>query len=129
MVHAFVGQGGLIAAATAALEHLGRAGLARDFDALGARLVGSALGIEDHAVERALEEGHGVGTLGLDYQKYVEIDPRYYRPTEVDHLCGDASKAKLGWTPKVRVKELIEMMVKSDEADVRSSLQGRAPTV
>ena len=43
----------------------------------------------------------------------------------------DASKAKtkLGWTPKVRFKELIEMMVKSDEADVRASLQGRAPAV
>jgi GDP-D-mannose dehydratase len=84
---------------------------------------------EAHSVREALEVAFG--TLGLDYQKYVEIDPRYYRPTEVDHLCGDASKAKakLGWAPKVRFKELIEMMVKSDEADVRSSLQGRAPTV
>jgi CHASE3 domain sensor protein len=84
---------------------------------------------EAHSVREALEVAFG--TLGLDYQKYVEIDPRYYRPTEVDHLCGDASKAKakLGWTPKVRFKELIEMMVKSDEADVRTSLQGRAPAV
>jgi GDPmannose 4,6-dehydratase len=71
------------------------------------------------------------GTLGLDWKKFVEIDPRYYRPTEVDHLCGDSSKAKakLGWQPRVRFKELIEMMVKSDEADVRASLQGRAPAV
>ena len=84
---------------------------------------------EAHSVREALEVAFG--TLGLDYKKYVEIDPRYYRPTEVDHLCGDASKAKnkLGWTPKVRFKELIEMMVKSDEADVRASLQGRAPAV
>ena len=84
---------------------------------------------EAHSVREALEVAFG--TLGLDYKKYVEIDPRYYRPTEVDHLCGDASKAKtkLGWTPKVRFKELIEMMVKSDEADVRTSLQGRAPAV
>jgi GDPmannose 4,6-dehydratase len=59
----------------------------------------------------------------------VEIDPRYYRPTEVDHLLGDSRKAreKLGWNPKVRFKELIEMMVRSDERDVRESLTGRAP--
>ena len=84
---------------------------------------------EAHSVREALEVAFG--TLGLDWKKYVEIDPRYLRPTEVDHLCGDASKArtKLGWTPKVRFKELIEMMVRSDEADVRSSLQGRAPAV
>jgi GDPmannose 4,6-dehydratase len=84
---------------------------------------------EAHSVREALEVAFG--TLGLDYQKYVEIDPRYYRPTEVDHLCGDASKAraKLGWAPRVRFKELIEMMVRSDEADVRATLQGRAPSV
>jgi len=84
---------------------------------------------EAHSVREALDVAFG--TLGLDWQKFVEIDPRYYRPTEVDHLCGDASKAKakLGWQPKVRFKELIEMMVKSDEADVRATLQGRAPTV
>lgn len=46
----------------------------------------------------------------------VEIDPKYYRPTEVDLLVGDASKAKekLGWTPKLTVEELIKEMVKSD---------------
>jgi GDPmannose 4,6-dehydratase len=84
---------------------------------------------EAHSVREALDVAFG--TLGLDWKKFVEIDPRYLRPTEVDHLCGDASKAraKLGWTPKVRFKELIEMMVRSDEADVRSSLQGRAPAV
>jgi GDPmannose 4,6-dehydratase len=84
---------------------------------------------EAHSVREALEVAFG--TLGLDYTKYVEIDPRYYRPTEVDHLCGDASKARaqLGWKPRVHFKELIEMMVKSDEADVRASLQGRAPSM
>src|ERR1700690_3897756 len=46
---------------------------------------------EAHSVREALDVAFG--TLGLDWQKYVEIDPRYYRPTEVDHLCGDASKA------------------------------------
>jgi GDPmannose 4,6-dehydratase len=82
---------------------------------------------EAHSVREALDVAFG--TLGLDWSKYVEIDPRYYRPTEVDHLCGDASKAreKLGWKPRVHFKELIEMMVKSDEADVRATLQGRAP--
>ncbi|MCH9806514.1 MAG: GDP-mannose 4,6-dehydratase [Alphaproteobacteria bacterium] len=46
----------------------------------------------------------------------IEIDPRYYRPTEVDLLLGDASKAKreLGWTPRVNFQELVEMMVDSD---------------
>jgi GDPmannose 4,6-dehydratase len=48
----------------------------------------------------------------------------------VDHLHGDASKAKrvLGWKPKVSFKGLIEMMVKADEEDVRSSLSGRPPS-
>jgi GDPmannose 4,6-dehydratase len=69
------------------------------------------------------------GALDLDWQKFVELDPRYLRPTEVDHLLGDASKArkKLGWKPTVTFKALIEMMVKEDEEDVRASLAGRAP--
>jgi len=54
--------------------------------------------------------------LGLDWRAHVEIDPRYYRPTEVDVLLGDASKArkKLGWTPKVGFEALIDMMVAAD---------------
>jgi len=46
----------------------------------------------------------------------VEIDPRYFRPTEVEYLRGDAKKAKekLGWEPKVRFRELVEMMVEAD---------------
>jgi GDPmannose 4,6-dehydratase len=68
-------------------------------------------------------------TLGLDWQKYVELDPRYLRPTEVDHLRGDASKArqKLGWKPKCSFRELITQMVKADDEDVRGALAGRAP--
>lgn len=52
----------------------------------------------------------------LDWEKYVEVDPRYFRPTEVDALCGDASKARrvLGWAPKVNFAELVEMMAKTD---------------
>jgi GDPmannose 4,6-dehydratase len=70
------------------------------------------------------------GALSLDWKRHVEIDPRYFRPTEVRHLCGDASKAraKLGWKPRVGFEELITMMVRADEADVRSALAGRAPT-
>jgi GDPmannose 4,6-dehydratase len=54
--------------------------------------------------------------VGLDWQEHVEIDPRYFRPTEVDVLRGDASKAKqkFGWSPKVQFKDLINMMVDAD---------------
>ena len=67
--------------------------------------------------------------LGLDWKQYVEMDPRYLRPTEVDHLRGDASKAreKLGWKPKMNFKQLIPLMVHADEEDVRGALAGRAP--
>ncbi|MHC5101682.1 MAG: GDP-mannose 4,6-dehydratase, partial [Planctomycetota bacterium] len=56
------------------------------------------------------------GHLDLDWNKYVEIDPRYFRPTEVDLLLGDAAKAKkvLNWQPKVDMKQLAQMMVDSD---------------
>jgi GDPmannose 4,6-dehydratase len=56
------------------------------------------------------------GYLGLDWQKYVEIDPKYFRPTEVDLLLGDASKARkvLGWKPKVDFKRLARMMTDAD---------------
>jgi GDPmannose 4,6-dehydratase len=82
---------------------------------------------ESHSVREVLDLAFG--TLGLDWKPYVQIDPRYFRPTEVDHLRGDASKArrKLGWEPKVKFQELIVMMVTADEEDVRASLAGRAP--
>jgi GDPmannose 4,6-dehydratase len=53
---------------------------------------------------------------GLDWTKYVEIDPRYFRPTEVNALCGDASKARqeLGWKPTVTFEELVTMMIEHD---------------
>ena len=56
------------------------------------------------------------GRLDLDWQQYVEIDPRYFRPAEVDHLEGDASKGRrlLGWEPKTDVRALAAMMVDSD---------------
>jgi GDPmannose 4,6-dehydratase len=56
------------------------------------------------------------GFAGLDWQKHVEIDPRYFRPAEVDFLQGDASKIRdaLGWTPKVSFERLVRMMVETD---------------
>jgi GDPmannose 4,6-dehydratase len=82
---------------------------------------------ESHTVRECLDVAFG--ELELDWKKYVEIDPRYFRPTEVDHLKGNPAKAmrKLGWKPKVTFKGLIQMMVRADEEDVRSSLAGRAP--
>jgi GDP-D-mannose dehydratase len=67
----------------------------------------------------------------LDWKQYVETDPRYLRPTEVDHLHGDASRAraKLDWKPTVTFRELITMMVRADEEDVRTALAGRAPAM
>jgi GDPmannose 4,6-dehydratase len=69
---------------------------------------------ETHSVQEFVEEVFGL--LDLDWRKYVEIDPRYYRPTEVDLLLGDASKARrvLGWEPKVTFKDLARMMTQHD---------------
>ncbi len=69
---------------------------------------------EMHSVQEFLEVAFE--SLDLDWKKYVEIDPRYFRPTEVDELRGDFSKAreKLGWSPKVDFRTLTEMMVQSD---------------
>jgi GDPmannose 4,6-dehydratase len=57
--------------------------------------------------------------VGLDWNDYVEIDPRYYRPTEVDELCGDASKAArvLGWRPRTCFADLVRIMVQADLAE------------
>lgn len=69
---------------------------------------------ETHSVREFLDEVFGY--LDLDWQKYVEIDPRYYRPTEVDFLQGDANKARkvLKWEPKITFEGLAKMMVDSD---------------
>ena len=71
---------------------------------------------QTHAVRELLDEAFGYA--GLDWRKFVEIDPRYHRPTEVDLLLGDASKARrlLGWEPKVSFKELVRKMVDADMA-------------
>jgi GDPmannose 4,6-dehydratase len=69
---------------------------------------------ESHSVREFLDEVFGY--LGLDWHRCVEIDHRYYRPTEVDYLQGDPSKAKkvLGWRPKVTFKELARLMTDAD---------------
>jgi GDPmannose 4,6-dehydratase len=56
------------------------------------------------------------GQVGLDYRDFIEIDPRYFRPAEVEQLLGDMTKAKthLGWEPKTTVEELARMMVEHD---------------
>lgn len=67
-----------------------------------------------HSVKEFVEETFGL--LGLDWRKHVEIDPRYYRPTDVDLLVGDPSKARrrLGWEPEVKFEELVKIMVEAD---------------
>ena len=71
---------------------------------------------EMHSVREFLEEAFGC--VGLDWQKYTCHAPRYDRPSEVDQLLGDATKARreLGWEPKVTFKELVKMMVDADLA-------------
>lgn len=73
---------------------------------------------ETHSVKDFLEEAFAYA--GLDWRDYVEIDPRYFRPLEVEFLRGDASKAKrqLNWEPKVKFKELVMIMVDADLKDL-----------
>ena len=73
---------------------------------------------ESHSVKEFLEEAFNC--VGLNWREYVEIDSRYFRPTEVDLLLGDASKArrKLLWEPKVKFKELVKLMVDADIEDL-----------
>jgi GDPmannose 4,6-dehydratase len=69
---------------------------------------------EAYSVKEFLAEAFAMA--GLDWQRHVEIDEKYYRPSEVNHLLGDPSKAmnKLGWRPTVNFKELVRMMVDHD---------------
>ena len=69
---------------------------------------------EAHSVRELLAAAFGV--VGLDWQAYVRQDPSLLRRAEVDHLVGDASKARreLGWAPRVHFAELVEMMVRAD---------------
>jgi GDPmannose 4,6-dehydratase len=69
---------------------------------------------ETHSVREFAEKVFS--KLGLDYARYVAVDPRYFRPTEVDVLLGDASKANkaLDWHPKVSFDQLVDMMIAAD---------------
>lgn len=69
---------------------------------------------ETHSVREFLEEAFNY--VNLNWQEYVEIDPRYFRPAEVDLLLGDSTKAKqkLGWQPQLSFKGLVELMVDAD---------------
>jgi len=75
-----------------------------------------------HSVRQLLEITFGL--LGLDYRDYVRVDQEFLRPTDVDQLVGDATKAreKLGWRPEVTFEELIKMMVDSDLASLKRSM-------
>lgn len=75
---------------------------------------------ESHSVRDLLDVCFS--RLGLNWHDHVEIDPHHFRPSEVDHLMGDSSKAarKLGWQPKVSFEELIRLMVDADLAELQA---------
>ena len=74
---------------------------------------------ETHTVRELCE--HAFGRVGLDWRDWVVTDPALVRPAEVDHLIGDAAKARraLGWSPKVTFPDLVAMMVDADLAAAR----------
>ena len=80
---------------------------------------------ETHSVREFLEAAFA--HAGLDWRKYVEIDANYYRPTEVDLLIGDYSKAKkkLGWEPKTRFVDLVKLMVEADVQRLKDHQTGK----
>ena len=84
---------------------------------------------ETHSVKEFLQMAFD--HVGLDWKKYVEIDPRYYRPAEVELLIGDYSKAKqkLGWEPKTKFVELTRLMVDADVELLRRHQQGEIRVV
>jgi GDPmannose 4,6-dehydratase len=85
---------------------------------------------ESHSVRELCELAFG--HVGLDYREFVDIDPRYYRPTEVDFLLGDPSKAtkQLGWKPKTTFSELVRLMMDTDmELAEREQRAGAGPAV
>jgi GDPmannose 4,6-dehydratase len=79
---------------------------------------------EAHTVREFVELAFS--TADLDWHMYVEVDPRYFRPAEVDYLLADASKARkvLGWEPTVTFKELVRLMVEADIQELEARLKG-----
>ncbi len=79
---------------------------------------------ESHSVREFVELAFKEAGLG-DYKKYVEVDPRYYRPAEVHTLIADISKAKkvLGWKPRTKFKDLVKIMVRADSENFQNELK------
>jgi len=92
----------------------------------GDYVVGSG---ESHTVREFVELAFA--HAGLDWRELVEIDPRYFRPAEVDHLLADASKARrvLGWEPSATFKDIVRIMVDADLAEVKEKLEGGEATL
>jgi GDPmannose 4,6-dehydratase len=84
---------------------------------------------ETHSVTEFLEEAFSLA--GLHWQKYVVHDPRYLRPSEVDMLVGDASKARrqLNWRPRTTFKDLVKLMLDADIALLKAHQEGRIKVV
>jgi GDPmannose 4,6-dehydratase len=82
---------------------------------------------EEHSVQEFADIAFA--HAGLDPKQYVTTDPEFLRPAEVDHLVGDASKAReqLGWEPRVSFRELVEMMVDADLERLSSTIATSAP--
>ena len=80
---------------------------------------------ETHSIREFMD--HAFTHVGLDWNNYVEIDPRYYRPAEVDVLIGDFSKARrqLGWEPKTKFADLVKLMVDADVKLLNDHREGR----
>jgi GDPmannose 4,6-dehydratase len=80
---------------------------------------------ETHSIREFLDAAFG--HVGLDWRKHVEIDPRYYRPAEVEVLIGDYSKAKrkLGWEPATKFADLVRLMVDADIKLLNDHREGR----
>lgn len=84
---------------------------------------------ETHSIRELCAEAFG--HAGLDWEKYVAVDPRYLRPAEVDILIGDAAKAKrvLGWEAKTKFKDLVHLMVDADIQLLNDKLTGKVARV
>src|SRR2546426_538059 len=80
---------------------------------------------ETHSIREFLDAAFG--SVDLDWKKHVEIDPRYYRPAEVDLLIGDYRKAsrQLGWAPKTKFADLVKLMVEADVRLLKDHREGR----
>src|SRR5260370_31339540 len=72
---------------------------------------------ETHTVQELVEEAFGY--VNLDWKAHVEVDPRYFRPTEVDYLQADASKIRreLKWEPRITLRELVRIMIDAEMED------------